>query len=202
MIWRKTLLVYIASLITISLTAQSTYGDSLIAHRLHYKKELVPIIKADTAFVRFFLPDQSYRITATVEKLSGQKFFPMATSSGEKHQAIRYAKLTFQIGGKQHALYAYQLSFLLSTEKHKNDFFIPFTDGTSGKESYAGGKYIDFTISDIKTGNILFIDFNKSYNPYCAFSKGYSCPIPPEENKLNIEIRAGEMDFAKEKKNP
>lgn len=187
-------------LTTTGVAAQSTYKDSITTHRLQYKTELVPVIKNDTAFIRFYPPNETYRVLARVDKLQGEKFFPMATSSGEKNQAIRYAKLTFLLRGKEHTLYAYQLSFLLSMEKHKNNFFIPFTDGTSGTGSYPGGKYIDFTTSDIAEDNTLLIDFNRSYNPYCAFSSGYSCPIPPKENTLLIDIRAGEMGFGKKQK--
>ena len=85
---------------------------------------------------------------------------------------------------------------LLETEKYKNDFFIPFTDGTSGIDSYMGGKYIDFSTTDSSNDKLL-IDFNKSYNPYCAFKIGYNCPIPPKENALEVQIRAGEMNFVK-----
>ena len=121
----------------------------------------------------------------------------MATSSGMKKQAIKYARLRFTLDEKEYVLYGYQLSMLLETEKYKNDFFIPFTDGTTGIDSYIGGKYIDFSTTDITASNKLVIDFNRSYNPYCAFRKGYNCPIPPGENELTVEIRAGEMNFNK-----
>jgi uncharacterized protein (DUF1684 family) len=73
---------------------------------------------------------------------------------------------------------------------------VPFGDATSGFESYGGGRYLDFTISDIKN-NFLPIDFNKAYNPYCAYTAGYSCPIPPKENLLNASISAGEKNYGK-----
>ena len=63
-------------------------------------------------------------------------------------------------------------------------------------ETYGGGRYIDLTITDIKN-NLIELDFNKCYNPYCAYSDGYSCPIPPDENNLKIKIEAGEKKFAK-----
>jgi uncharacterized protein (DUF1684 family) len=184
----------LSSLVT---EAQTSYLDSLLAFQHHYKKELYALIKEDTASVKFYPVDPNYRVLAKVERLSGEKFFPMATSSGISKQAIRYAKLTFLLNEKEYVLYGYQLSMLLETDKYKNDFFIPFLDGTSGTDSYIGGKYIDFSTKDISPANTLLLDFNRSYNPYCAFKKGFNCPIPPGENALTVEIWAGEMDFYK-----
>lgn len=66
--------------------------------------------------------------------------------------------------------------------------FLPFRDRSSGDKTYGGGRYIDL---DVPTGESLIIDFNKSYNLYCAYTDGYSCPIPPEGNTLKIAIEAG-----------
>ena len=184
-------------LFSLTLAAQSSYEDSLDDYQFHYKKDLYSIIQKDTAQVKFYPVDVNYRVTAKAEKLSGQKFFPMATSSGMTKQAIKYVKLTFLLNGEEYVLYGYQLSMLLETEKYKDDFFIPYIDGTSGVDSYIGGKYIDFSTRDISADHKLVIDFNRSYNPYCAFKKGYNCPLPPRENALTVEIRAGEMDFKK-----
>jgi uncharacterized protein (DUF1684 family) len=84
--------------------------------------------------------------------------------------------------------------------KYRDYLFIPMKDQTSGKETYGAGRYLDASIKDIKDGKIA-LDFNKLYNPYCAFSEGYSCPIPPKENHLPVRIEAGEKLFLKEKSN-
>jgi uncharacterized protein (DUF1684 family) len=63
-------------------------------------------------------------------------------------------------------------------EEHKNDLFIPFKDLTSGKDTYGGGRYLDVQIPE---GNTLILNFNTAYNPYCAYTDGYFCPIPPAE---------------------
>lgn len=176
--------------------AQNNYRDSLLAFQANYKKDLVEIIKNDTAFVRFYEPDARYRVTAKVELLSSQSFFGMSTSGNRSLKARRFAKLYFTLNGKPYELYAYQLGFLLDSKDNKDDFFIPFTDEGSGKASYEGGRYIDFKMSDI-VDNKLIIDFNKAYNPYCAFTTGYNCPIPPSENTLPVAVTAGEKKFAK-----
>ena len=72
--------------------------------------------------------------------------------------------------------------------------FLPFIDDTNGEESYGGGRYIDLRIPE---GDTIVIDFNKSYNPYCAYNDKYSCPIVPRINYLALEVRAGVMAFNK-----
>jgi len=75
-------------------------------------------------------------------------------------------------------------------EEYKNYLFIPFKDLTSGTETYGGGRYMDIMIPE---GDEIILNFNTAYNPYCAYANGYFCPIPPAENTLNVEIRAGAM---------
>ena len=195
--FRSFLLFAIASATSLLSFSQSSYTDSINKYQFDYKKDLYAVIQKDTAFVKFYPINSSYKVIARVEKVYGQSFFPMSTTDGKSKQAIKYAALKFDLHGKEYTLYAYQLSFLLSNPEHKNDFFVPFTDETSGIESYGGGRYMDFTQANITAGNTLLIDFNKSYNPYCAFKIGYSCPIPPKENELKVEIKAGEMNFGK-----
>jgi len=84
----------------------------------------------------------------------------------------------------------------MTSTDYADYLFIPFTDNTSGNESYGGGRYLDYKISDIKN-NKLLLDFNKAYNPYCAYTTGYNCPIPPAENDLKVAIKAGEKAFEK-----
>ena len=72
----------------------------------------------------------------------------------------------------------------------ENYLFIPFTDNSNGKTTYRGGRYLDATIPEKPTGYIT-LDFNKAYNPYCAYNKKYVCPIPPKNNYLDTDILAG-----------
>ncbi len=87
----------------------------------------------------------------------------------------------------------------MAVAEYKDQLFLPFTDLTSGEESYAAGRYIDLIFDDILDNKVI-IDFNKAYNPYCAYVSGkYNCPIPPRENSLNVAILAGEKNFGKHK---
>lgn len=179
--------------------AQIKYLDSLQQYQKQYKKDLFKIIKKDTGYVRFYAPDSTWRIVANVELLQNQPWFDMRTSSGTFKQARKYANVSFKIGDKFHRLTAYQLSSLVESKEYKDNFFIPFIDETSGEASYGGGRYLDFKTGDV-VDNTLVVDFNKAYNPYCAFTTGYNCPIPPRENMLQATVQAGEKDFAKPKK--
>jgi uncharacterized protein (DUF1684 family) len=71
-------------------------------------------------------------------------------------------------------------------------FFLPFKDGTTGGETYAGGRYLD---PRARPDGSLVVDFNYAYNPYCAYGEGWSCPVPPVENEVTAPIEAGELAF-------
>jgi uncharacterized protein len=91
----------------------------------------------------------------------------------------------------------YQSQSLMEVDAYKSHLFLPFTDETSGAGSYEGGRYIDLSFEDIRNKKIV-IDFNKAYNPYCAYVSGkYNCPIPPAENTLPVRVEAGERQYAK-----
>ena len=80
----------------------------------------------------------------------------------------------------------------MGTEEYSDYLFIPFKDGTTKEDiTYEGGRYMDMVTSDF-TSEFVTIDFNKCYNPWCAYADGYSCPVPPKENKLRVSIYAGE----------
>jgi uncharacterized protein len=176
------------------MTVSAQTADSLKQHRLQYKTNLYKNIKADTSKVDFFDFKKDLIITATVEILKDQPVFQMTTSSGTKKEAQRFVKVSFTYQGATHTLTGYQLTKLKASAEYADHFFIPFKDETTGKTTYASGRYLDFKAGDIKDGK-LEIDFNKAYNPYCAFTDGYNCPIPPKENTLKLAVTAGEKKY-------
>src|SRR6188768_1101399 len=108
-----------------------------------------------------------------------------------------FSSIHFTINDTAVTLNIYQSQDLMTMQQYKDHLFIPFTDATSGEETYESGRYIDLEIKDIANDKVL-IDFNKAYNPYCAYVSGkYNCPIPPSENRLTVTIRAGEKAFRK-----
>lgn len=139
----------------------------------------------------FFPIDSKYRVTAKFIRTENSEPFDFPTSSGKTKSYREYGKATFQLDGKYYTLTLYQSLDLIKQKKYKNYLFLPFRDATNEKETYGGGKYMDLTVPK---GNTIVLDFNKSYQPYCAYNAyDYNCPIVPEENKLPVEIRAGVM---------
>ena len=122
--------------------------------------------------------------------------FNAGTSGATPQIQRKYGRLTFMIHDTVLHLMVYQSQALMQETATRDYLFIPFTDATSGIDSYGAGRYIDGTINDIRNGSLV-LDFNKAYNPYCAYSAGYNCPIPPRENDLPVAIQAGEKNYGK-----
>ena len=176
--------------------AQNSYEDSLNIFLKKYVADHEVVTGADKQKMKFYPVQQQYRISAIFEKKENSKWFWMNTSGNTKQQYRVYGIIRFNVHDTTVALHIYQSRSLMSSEKYKEHLFIPFTDLTSGRETYGGGRYIDLNIDDI-INNAYMIDFNKAYNPYCAYTTGYNCPIPPIENDLSVAIKAGEMNYMK-----
>jgi hypothetical protein len=183
--------------LNLSLAAQRlTYTDSLKKFQQEYVNTHEVVKEGDRKYFRFFPVDKKYRVVARFKKIDDSKGFVMKTSGTKTSKYFKYGLLSFTIGNKTLHLTVYQSESLMKDTTYMNYLFVPFTDLTSGDKSYGGGKYLDFVMNDIKN-NTLLLDFNKAYNPYCAYTTGYNCPIPPRENNLPVAINAGEMNFAK-----
>lgn len=161
------------------------FADSLKSP--HTKQDLEHFKALD-----FFAIDEKYIVEAIFMRTKREKTFKMKTSTNRTPIYKKYGELHFKIEGKEFKLNVYQ-NIELSNRKGFDDYlFLPFSDVTNGKESYIGGRYLDMKIP---TNNKVIIDFNKAYNPYCAYNYKYSCPIVPLENDLNIAINAGVKKF-------
>jgi uncharacterized protein (DUF1684 family) len=190
--------------ITHQITFAQSFKNQIAEHREKYKADFVkstraPLKEKDFKNLDFFDADSVYSIIADIEILQNEHAFKMPTYAGTTAEYVRYAKANFKLNGKNLQLTIYRNLALAADPDYKDYLFLPFTDLTNGKESYGGGRYLDFKTSDIKNERII-IDFNKAYNPYCAYSDGYRCPIPPEGNDLAISINAGEKKYLGEKK--
>ena len=136
----------------------------------------------------FFPPDTNYIVTAAFKRTANAKPFQMPSNTDENTWEVVYGIVHFELNGTEHQLEVYQGLELMNREGFKDYLFLPFLDLTNGEETYGGGRYLDLTIPE---GEQMVIDFNKAYNPYCAYNKRYSCPITPKENDLPIAINAG-----------
>ena len=176
---------------------QENYSDSLKQERINKQEHLINadhgLLNAkdleDFKSVDYFDVDLNFKIQAAWTKDKGKKF-KMPTSTEREPIYRRFGYITFIVDGQECKLTVYQNMELRKKKGFKNYFFIPFRDETSGISTYGGGRYIDTYI--YKKDSVVEIDFNQCYNPYCAYSHRYSCPIPPIENTLEIEINAGE----------
>ncbi len=136
----------------------------------------------------FFPINLKFRVVAKLKVTNNSPFFMMKTTSMRLNEERVYGVLEFSLEGKSYQVPVYQSSRLMKTQEYKDFLFFPFTDLTNGFESYHGGRYIDLHIPE---GEEIVIDFNKAYNPYCAYAPGFSCPIVPKENHIDIRILAG-----------
>ena len=150
----------------------------------------------DKKHFHFFPISNTYNVAAYFERIMDTVGFTMATSAGTVKYFYKYGRLDFMIDGKEYLLYVYQGKELMQTEQYRDYLFVPFIDATNGNESYGSGRYLEFYKKDIQSDS-LQLDFNKAYNPSCAYATGFKCPVPPRENMLPIAIKAGEMNFGK-----
>jgi uncharacterized protein (DUF1684 family) len=132
----------------------------------------------------YYPENPDLRLVIVVEPFEEQREIHIQTSTGDTGTYLRYGRLKFEIEGQPAELTVY-----LGRDGNP---FIPFRDLTSGDETYGAGRYLEpETLDDRK----FLVDFNLAYNPWCAYSQLYSCPLPPDENRLSVPIRAGEKAF-------
>lgn len=135
--------------------------------------------------LKYYPEDLGLRFEVEVVPFQEQELVQMQTSTGEFDQYIRYGRFQFDVDGETAEL------TLFTSEQ--GDTFLPFVDATSPRETYGAGRYLELE----KLGeNRFMVDFNLAYNPWCAYSPSYSCPLPPDENRLTVPIRAGEMNYS------
>lgn len=144
----------------------------------------------------FFSVDTTFIITATFTKTDNATIFKMPTNTERRPLYKEYGIANFILKGKKCQLTIYQSQDDVNNEAYKNVLFLPFTDATSGNESYGAGRYMDLLTTDI-TNNTVVLNFNNTYNPYCAYNDKYSCPLTPRQNHLEIAVKAGVKAFKK-----
>lgn len=136
----------------------------------------------------FYPVDPEYRIKAKMVPVEDRKMIELPLTDGTVEKYLRHSYVEFVLKGQAHRLLLLQSA----KEADMKNFFLAFADATSGEETYGGGRYINLR-QDGK--NSITIDFNMSYNPYCAYNPDFACPLPPKENILEADILAGEKDY-------
>jgi uncharacterized protein (DUF1684 family) len=141
--------------------------------------------KAEFLPLAYFPIDPLYNVLAALKPITDDSKLMMPTSTGQQREMRRVGTLEFTLKGQPMTLTA----FVEAGAADINRLFVPFSDLTSGTETYAAGRYLDL---DRTASGIYALDFNAAYHPYCVYNASYECPYPPPENRLKIPIHAGE----------
>lgn len=179
---------------------QSIKGDTEFQRQLNaeYKDASTSPLKEEDRKVfeglDFFKYDSTYVVKALFTRTENEIPFKMKTTTDRLPEYVKYGVLEFFLKDEIFQLNVYQNQDLIKKPDYEDFLFLPFSDETNGLESYGGGRYIDLRIPE---SNTIIIDFNKAYNPYCAYNEKYSCPIVPRENYLKTSIYAGVKTFGK-----
>lgn len=161
--------------------------------KLHPQSPLEPTAQEKFTHLSYYDETPELVFEVAVERYgTNEPLITMQTSTGDTRQYRRWGHFTFDVAGQTGELTIY-------ADNYGSDLFLPFKDSTNGDETYGAGRYMDNQRPAIERlhGDRYRIDFNYAYNPYCAYSPYFSCPLPPRENWLKLPIRAGEKDFEK-----
>lgn len=173
--------------------AASGYEDEILASRAEKDRlfresaesPVPPERRAAMLPMRYFPPDPDYRVPAVLRVSADRPVFVVPTSTGQTRSMRRVGVLEFTVKGQPLKLSA----LVEADDRSVNRLFVPFTDLTSGTETYPGGRYLDL---DRTATGLYDLDFNRAFNPYCYYDERFDCPYPPPENRLKVPIRAGE----------
>jgi uncharacterized protein (DUF1684 family) len=171
---------------------EASYIDALEAQRAekdaYFRQNpyspLEPEDRQNFSGLKYYEPDLAFQYILQLQPADPEPI-TLQTNTGDEQIYNRIGTVQFEVDGEPARAAIYQ-----STDR--NDLFLPFRDATSGKETYGAGRYLEPV--DLGNGEVL-VDFNLAYNPYCAYSPNFSCPLPPVENWLKVPIRAGEKKF-------
>ena len=138
----------------------------------------------------YFDPDPDYRVKATVTIHDDPEPVEMDTTGGRPVRYLRVVTLSFEVVDTEVELHGYR-----QESDDSETLFVPFRDKTTGQETYHHGRYMELEADrSLGDGETITVDFNLAYAPFCAYSETYSCPLPPEENWLDVTVTAGERN--------
>lgn len=133
----------------------------------------------------YYPVDERYRVPASLRVAQGTEIIELGTSTGVPRRMRKVGTLAFTLEGEPLTLTA----FADLDDSQLRRLFVPFGDLTNGSDTYHGGRYLDLD----RTGSGVYdLDFNRAYNPFCVFDPSYECPVPPRENRMQVQVHAGE----------
>ncbi len=137
----------------------------------------------------YYPPDPDYRFELPLYEHEEKERVTVGTSTEGEREYARWGEFRFEVDGEEVTLQAYK------SDPDDDRLWVPFRDETSGEATYGAGRYLDLEPDDHRTDDAWVLDFNETYNPTCAYSDAYECPLPPTENWLGVEIPAGERSY-------
>jgi len=196
--------IYFYVIAVLMVSGCASYSKEVQAHREEYKQEFLtdprsPLKEEDLVHLDFFPALAKGKVKAEIMLTPGEEPFELPTYSGLTRTYRKWGIATFPWGDFKASLTLYENMTLKANPVYKDYLFLPFKDLTNGETTYGGGRYLNMSKADTEDGKII-IDFNTCYNPWCAYSDGFNCPIPPVENHLPFAVEAGEKVYAGEHK--
>ncbi len=173
-------------------SSNDNYVESIEIFRKQYEENLrvtddSPFKEVAFEGLNFYAPNPDYRVDAKSVPLTDKEIISLSTSDGKKRNYVKTTLLIFELHNRVDTL------TLLQNLDDPTDYFLPFIDETSGEATYGAGRYLPVEPSK---GEKIELDFNRAFNPYCAYNEAYSCPMPPKENYINSSVEAGEKNYA------
>jgi hypothetical protein len=170
------------------LRANRTEKDRFFAE--HRQSPIPPGERDSFDGLAYYEPDPSYYVTATVEVHEEPQTLELETTNGPAVTYERVATLSFTVDGSDCSLAGYR-----QPDGDATSLFVPFRDKTTGQQTYENGRYLELELeSPLDDGQEIPLDFNLAYAPFCAYSETFACPLPPEENWLDVTLEAGERN--------
>lgn len=139
--------------------------------------------------LKYYAPNKDYRFEAQLEPFPQRDTVQLPLTTGGADRYLRWGRASFILNQQE-----YKLTLYRKADGQDSTLFVPFTDRTNGRSTYGGGRYLDTPLPAPDDPKIL-LDFNAAYNPYCAYSAAYACPVPPADNRLAVEIPVGEKTY-------
>ena len=139
--------------------------------------------------LRYYAPNVAYRVEAQLEPFSQRDTVEIPLTDGKADKYLRWGRASFTLDNQPQ-----KLTLFLKADGKDSTLFVPFTDKTNGFATYGGGRYLD-AAKPAAGDTEVTLDFNEAYNPFCAYNDGFACPVPPQDNRLAVEIKAGEQAF-------
>lgn len=189
------LILFVSNFLNAQQKVETAYDYQFRLNRMFKDSLTSPLTEFDRYKFQkldFYPVNEKFLVNAKFYRVKGAKVFEMKTTTTRTPKYQVYGLLKFQIEGKDYELFVYKNIDLSKKKEYKDYLFLPFSDLTNGDTTYGGGRYLDMKMPKTE---FVIIDFNKAYNPYCAYNPKYSCPLVPEENFLNIPIEAGVKKF-------